>query len=152
MLHSATMVTLVAARGLSSLPIGRSQQHIVLSPLVLLPLFWASTTSQTQTMPLTQTGKLILPFSYLFSVRKEVSVSTIVHPNYDASTVNNDIALLKLAEAVDLSIYTPACLPASSANYVGQTAKVYGGEIFLPPTLLQVGAGRTHAASQRPQS
>ena len=84
-------------------------------------------------MPLTQTGKLIVPLSYLFSsylfsVRKEVSVSTIVHPDYDASTVNNDIALLKLAEAVDLSIYTPACLPASSANYVGQTAKVYGGK------------------------
>jgi len=58
--------------------------------------------------------------------RKEVSVSTIVHPDYDSSTVNNDIALLKLAQAVDLSIYTPACLPASSANYVGQSAKVYG--------------------------
>jgi len=58
--------------------------------------------------------------------RKEVSVTTIVHPNYDTSTTNNDIALLKLAEAVDLSIYTPACLPASSADYVGQTAKVYG--------------------------
>merc|ERR1712088_1058789 len=68
--------------------------------------------------------------------RKEVSVTTIVHPNYDASTVNNDIALLKLAEAVDLSIYTPACLPASSADYVGQTAKVYGGTIFMPKTLL----------------
>jgi len=58
--------------------------------------------------------------------RKEVSVTTIVHPNYDEATTNNDIALLKLAEAVDLSIYTPACLPASSADYVGQTAKVYG--------------------------
>jgi hypothetical protein len=84
--------------------------------------------------------------------RKEVSVTTIVHPDYDASATNNDIALLKLGEAVDLSIYTPACLPASSANYVGQTAKVYGGTIFLPPTLLQVGARRTHVASQRPQS
>jgi secreted trypsin-like serine protease len=58
--------------------------------------------------------------------RKEVSVTTIHNTNYDSSTVNNDIALLKLAEAVDLSIYTPACLPASSADYVGQTAKVYG--------------------------
>merc|ERR1711990_560328 len=58
--------------------------------------------------------------------RKEVSVTTLVHPNYDESTTNNDIALLKLAEAVNLSIYTPACLPASSADYVGQTAKVYG--------------------------
>ena len=77
-------------------------------------------------------------------------MTTIVHPNYDTSTTNNDIALLKLAEAVDLSIYTPACLPASSVDYVGQTAKVYGGT--MPPTLLQAGAGRTLAASQRPQS
>ena len=63
-------------------------------------------------------------------------MTTLVHPNYDESTTNNDIALLKLAEAVDLSIYTPACLPASSADYVGQTAKVYGGKISLPLTLL----------------
>merc|ERR1719507_215155 len=58
--------------------------------------------------------------------RKDVAVTTIVHPDYDAINTNNDIALLKLAEAVDLSIHTPACLPASSADYVGQTAKVYG--------------------------
>jgi len=58
--------------------------------------------------------------------RKEVSVTSIVHPNYNPSTTNNDIALLKLSESVDLSIYTPACLPASSADYVGQSAKVYG--------------------------
>merc|ERR1712038_176762 len=58
--------------------------------------------------------------------RKEVSVTSIVHPSYNPSTTNNDIALLKLSESVDLSIYTPACLPASSADYVGQSAKVYG--------------------------
>merc|ERR1712072_1593580 len=58
--------------------------------------------------------------------RKVVAVSSIIHPNWDTSTNNNDIALLKLEEAVDLSIYTPACLPASSADYVGQTAKVIG--------------------------
>ena len=68
--------------------------------------------------------------SFILSTRKEVSVSVIVkHPDYDSSNTNNDIALLKLAEEVDLSIYTPACLPASSADYVGQTAKVYGGKI-----------------------
>ena len=68
--------------------------------------------------------------SYILSIRKEVSVSVIVkHPDYDSSNANNDIALLKLAEEVDLSIHTPACLPASSADYVGQTAKVYGGKI-----------------------
>jgi len=58
--------------------------------------------------------------------RKVVAVTPIVHASYDSATANNDIALLKLEEAVDLSIYTPACLPASSADYVGQTAKVYG--------------------------
>merc|ERR1712117_976028 len=63
--------------------------------------------------------------------RKEVSVTSIVHPNYNPSTTNNDIALLKLSESVDLSIYTPACLPASSADYVGQSAKVYGRQIFF---------------------
>ena len=80
-------------------------------------------------------------------------MTTIHNTNYDSSTVNNDIALLKLGEAVDLSIYTPACLPASSADYVGQTAKVYGGKIlYLSPSLLQVGARPTSAALQRPQS
>ena len=57
-------------------------------------------------------------------------MTTIVHPDYDAVNTNNDIALLKLAEAVDLSIHTPACLPASSADYVGQTAKVYGEKML----------------------
>ena len=152
LLHSATTVTLVAAREPSFPPTGQSQQRIVLPLLVQPHLFWASTTYQAQMMPLTQTGNLIVPLGHRFSIRKEVSVTTIVHPNYDTSTTNNDIALLKLAEAVDLSIYTPACLPASSADYVGQTAKVYGGKIFLPPILFQVGAGRTLAGSQRPQS
>ena len=58
-------------------------------------------------------------------------MSGIVHPDYNYHVAeNNDIALLKLAEAVDLSIYTPACLPASSADYVGQTAKVYGENFY----------------------
>ena len=149
MRHLVTMETLVVALLPSSLPIGQSLQHIVFSPLVQLPWFSASTTSLAQTMPMTQTGKSVFPLlSYLLSIRKEVSVSTLVHPDYDSSNANNDIALLKLAQAVDLSIYTPACLPASSADYVGQTAKVYGGKIFLPLTLLQDGAGRTRAASQ----
>ena len=69
--------------------------------------------------------------NHLFT-RKEVSVSVIVHPDYNSLTTNNGIALLKLTEEVNLSIYTPACLPASSADYVGQTAKVYGGSTFLP--------------------
>ena len=81
--------------------------------------------------------------SYILSIRKEVSVSVIVHPGYDSANANNDIALLKLAEEVDLSIHTPACLPASSADYVGQTAKVYGGKILFLPKKLSPGWGKT---------
>ncbi|XP_062844178.1 vitamin K-dependent protein C isoform X1 [Trichomycterus rosablanca] len=43
-----------------------------------------------------------------------ISVSRIVsHPNYDSVTVDNDIALLRLATPVKLSMYiVPACLPS----------------------------------------
>ena len=79
-----------------------------------------------------QTGKSASPedLNSPFS-RKEVAVTRFVHPNYNPSTTNNDIALLKLSESVDLSIYTPACLPASSADFVGQSAKVYGRQMFF---------------------
>ena len=40
---------------------------------------------------------------------------------------SNDIALLKLAEKVDLNIYTPACLPALDTDFTGKTGSVYGG-------------------------
>jgi len=60
--------------------------------------------------------------------RKEVKIVKIfVHPNYrKPRTLSNDIALFKLAEEVDLSVYTPACLPKSRKNYLGQIASVYG--------------------------
>ena len=38
----------------------------------------------------------------------------------------NDIALLKLAEEVDLSVHTPTCLPESGRDFTGQTGSVYG--------------------------
>ena len=51
----------------------------------------------------------------------------IVHEGYDGSLqYSHDIALLKLAEDVDLATYTPACLPPKDANYAGKTASVYG--------------------------
>ena len=51
----------------------------------------------------------------------------IVHEKYNGDVAaGHDIALLKLAESVDLKTYTPACLPKSGADYTGQNGKVYG--------------------------
>jgi len=59
--------------------------------------------------------------------KKVVKVSMIIkHESYDKQTSNNDIALLKLAEEVDLNTYTPACLPKTADNYEGKNAWVYG--------------------------
>ena len=78
-------------------------------------------------------GKALLGDHDLASVgeetmpRKLVAVSQIInHPSYNAQTLNNDIALLKLSEAVDLNVYTPACLAKSTDNFEGQSAWVYG--------------------------
>ena len=62
-------------------------------------------------------------------LRKNVKLALdpIVHENYkDPKADSNDIALLKLAEDVDLNTYTPACLPTSGADYTGQNGRVYG--------------------------
>ena len=56
---------------------------------------------------------------------REVS-KIINHPDYDAVTINNDIALIKVAQPIDLSVYTPACLPVDGESFVGQNAWVYG--------------------------
>jgi len=59
--------------------------------------------------------------------KKVVKVSQIIkHEDYDKSTSNNDIALLKLSEEVDLNTYTPACLPNTADNHDGKNAWVYG--------------------------
>ena len=51
----------------------------------------------------------------------------IVHEDYNNPlSTSNDIALLKLAEPVDLNIYTPVCLAALDADYTGQNGRVYG--------------------------
>ena len=65
----------------------------------------------------------------------------MVHENFTASV--NDIALLKLGkknisddpihdqfseDRVDLSVFSPACLPSNSASLVGQEGHVYGGQ------------------------
>ena len=42
---------------------------------------------------------------------KRVGIAAIfTHEGYNASTSSNDIAVLELAEEVDLNIYTPACM------------------------------------------
>ena len=57
----------------------------------------------------------------------KLSMNPIVHEDWfvpkDAS---NDIALLKLAEYVDLKIYTPACLPAANRSFVNKIGSAYG--------------------------
>ena len=62
-----------------------------------------------------------------FSSRKVLEIEKIIiHERYSSPTVEHDIALLKLKEKVDLSIYTPACLAPKDADYTGKTASVYG--------------------------
>ena len=56
-----------------------------------------------------------------------LEIDPIVHEDYGSpKSFSNDIALLKLAEPVDLNIYTPACLAALDADYTGQNGRVYG--------------------------
>ena len=67
---------------------------------------------------------------YHFDDRKNVKLALdpIIHESWKSPKLHsNDIALLKLAEDIDLTTYTPACLPTSGADYTGQNGRVYGG-------------------------
>merc|ERR1719474_2612723 len=65
-------------------------------------------------------GEEILP-------RKVLKISKYIkHPTYNTITSDADIALLKLAEKVDLNTYTPACMANTGDDFVGKTAWVYG--------------------------
>ena len=61
-------------------------------------------------------------------MRKNLKIERIItHKDYCIAHQNNhDIALLKLQERLDLSTYTPACLPEQDAKFTGRTASVYG--------------------------
>jgi len=77
--------------------------------------------------------------------RKEVNlqIDPILHENYNRPKhLSNDIALLKLAEDVDLNTYTPACLAPSGADFTGHRGRVYGWGVLdecskVTPSLLQ---------------
>ena len=51
----------------------------------------------------------------------------IPHEDFNSpKELSNDIALLKLAEHIDLNVLTPACLPALDTDFTGKTGSVYG--------------------------
>ena len=58
----------------------------------------------------------------------------IVHESYvnKEGDIQHDIALLELAEEVDLSVYTPVCLPSSVRNRDNTPALAIGkGRVYL---------------------
>jgi len=59
--------------------------------------------------------------------RKEFTISQkFVHESYSFDSNDNDIALIKLTEKVDLNIYTPACLPSKGDTFAGKISYAYG--------------------------
>ena len=55
------------------------------------------------------------------------------HENFNYISYDNDIAIIELAEEVDLAIYTPACLAKTSdtATFDGQNAWAYGKKMII---------------------
>ena len=63
-----------------------------------------------------------------------IDVTSITnHENYDRSNLDNDIAIIELAQEVDLTIYTPACMAKASdtTTFDGKNAWVYGETLVL---------------------
>ena len=50
------------------------------------------------------------------------------HEDFNTVTTDNDITIIELAQEVDLTPYTPACLAKTSdtTTFDGKTALVYG--------------------------
>ena len=86
-----------------------------------------SDTYDTKRQTLVEAQTLSLIFSIIARKNVQLEIDPIVHENYQSpQPYSNDIALLKLAEAVDLATYAPACLAAKDADYTGQNGRVYG--------------------------
>ena len=75
---------------------------------------------------LSTTGETTLP-------EKTIAVAAIKnHESYSAATASNDITVLELSEAVDLNVYTPACmaLTTDTTTFDGKTAHVRNNEFI----------------------
>lgn len=61
-------------------------------------------------------------------ITKDFSVDYILkHPSYGSpQTHSNDIALIRLAEEADISVYIPACLPDTNEDFTGQMSLLTG--------------------------
>ena len=65
----------------------------------------------------------------------ELTIDVTKYTNHESFKIpDNDITILELAEAVDLTTYTPACLAKTSDTntFDGKNAWVYGEIIMLP--------------------
>ena len=69
-------------------------------------------------------GKLVENFQLCLNF---VLSRWINHPDYNAKTVDNDFAIIKLASPVSFSDrVSPICLPSASTNYDNKVATVTG--------------------------
>ena len=66
---------------------------------------------------------------YPETLHKVINVKSIrIHPYYNQDiAADNDLAMLRLSETVDLNIYTPVCLPKAGL-FAGQMAWLVGEE------------------------
>ena len=65
----------------------------------------------------------------------ELTIDVTKYTNHESyKTSNYDITIIELAQAVDLTTYTPACLAKTSDTntFDGKNAWVYGEIIMLP--------------------
>ena len=65
--------------------------------------------------------------------RREIAVKqAISHEDYNQATLDNDIAVLELAEEVDLTEYTPVCMAKADDYTTFDDKKAWAyGEIML---------------------